>query len=59
MQESLMSELSRRTIIKATGAIGAAILPAALPAEIARAHDQLSESRATGPSAGAGRNEHT
>ena len=40
--KSLMSKLSRRMIIKATGAIGAAILPAALPA------------RATGPSAGAG-----
>jgi hypothetical protein len=46
-----MSKLSRRMIIKAMGAIGAAILPAALPAEIAWAHDQVSESRATGPSA--------
>jgi hypothetical protein len=35
-----MTDLSRRTIIKGTGAIGAAMLPAALQAKTARAEDR-------------------
>ena len=48
-----MTDLSRRTIIKATSAIGAAILPAALRPEIARAHDHESGSPTKEPSVGA------
>jgi hypothetical protein len=40
LREKRMTDLSRRTIIKGTGAIGAAMLPAALQAKTARAEDR-------------------
>jgi gluconate 2-dehydrogenase gamma chain len=52
-----MTDLSRRTIIKGTGAIGAAILPATLTEKIARADsadNHGSDSPANAPSGGAG-----
>ena len=52
-----MTDLSRRSIIKGTSAIGAAILPATLTEKIARAdsaHNQGAGSPANAPSGGAG-----
>jgi gluconate 2-dehydrogenase gamma chain len=49
-----MTDLSRRTIIKSTGAIGAAILPATLTEKIARADSHGSGSPANAPAGGAG-----
>src|SRR5260221_4255615 len=48
-----MAELSRRALIKATGAVGAAILPATLPLDIAKAEDHDAAAQAAAPSAGA------
>jgi gluconate 2-dehydrogenase gamma chain len=48
-----MADLSRRTIIKATGAIGAAMLPAALPSGLAVAEEPVAAAPAATPSVGA------
>jgi gluconate 2-dehydrogenase gamma chain len=48
-----MAAVSRRTIIKATGAIGAALLPAGLPPEIANAQQRAAAIPADAPSVGA------
>jgi gluconate 2-dehydrogenase gamma chain len=48
-----MAEVSRRTIIKATGAIGAVMLPAGLPSEIAKAEEHAAAAGAGTPSVGA------
>jgi gluconate 2-dehydrogenase gamma chain len=48
-----MAELSRRALIKATGAVGAAMLPAALPLDIAKAQGHDAATHAAAPSAGA------
>lgn len=45
-----MADMSRRTIIKATGAIGAAMLPAGLASEIAKAGEHVAASSAATPS---------
>ena len=47
-----MADVSRRSIIKATSAIGAALLPAGLPCEVAKAQEHPAAIPAAAPSVG-------